>query len=63
MMQSALDLFLRRFVTVGRLTVHWLDGRTRIYAGAPGSEARVALRDRRTVRPLDPELGPIWRAA
>jgi cyclopropane-fatty-acyl-phospholipid synthase len=61
MMQSALDLFLRRFVTVGRLTVHWPDGRTRIYAGAPGSgpEARVALRDRRTVRrlALDPELG------
>jgi cyclopropane-fatty-acyl-phospholipid synthase len=61
MMQSALDLFLKRFVTVGRLTVHWPDGRTRIYAGAPGSgpEARVALRDRRTVRRLvlDPELG------
>ena len=61
MMQSALDLFLRRFVIVGRLTVHWPDGRTRIYAGAPGSEpeARVALRDRRTVRrlALDPELG------
>jgi cyclopropane-fatty-acyl-phospholipid synthase len=61
MMQSALDLFLRRFVMVGRLTVHWPDGRTRIYAGAPGSgpEARVALRDRRTVRrlALDPELG------
>ena len=50
MMQSAMDLFLRRFVTVGRLTVHWPDGRTRIYGGAPGSgpEARVALRDRRT---------------
>ncbi len=37
MMQSALDLFLRRFVIVGRLTVHWPDGRTRIYAGAPGT--------------------------
>jgi cyclopropane-fatty-acyl-phospholipid synthase len=59
MMQSALDLFLRRFVTVGRLTVHWPDGRTRIYAGRPGPEARVALRDRRTVRrlALDPEMG------
>jgi cyclopropane-fatty-acyl-phospholipid synthase len=61
MMQSALDLFLRRFITVGRLTVHWPDGRTRIYAGRPGSgpETRVALRDRRTVRrlALDPELG------
>lgn len=60
MMQSALDLFLKRFVTVGRLTVHWPDGRTRIYAGAgSGPEAKVALRDRRTVRRLvlDPELG------
>ena len=58
-MQSALDLFLRRFINVGRLTVHWPDGRTRIYAGRPGPEARVALRDRRTVRrlALDPELG------
>ena len=61
MVQSALDLFLRRFITVGRLKVHWPDGRTRIYAGPPGSgpEARVALRDRRTVwrLMLDPELG------
>ena len=60
MMQSALDLFLRRFITVGRLTVRWPDGRTQIYAGPPGSgpEAGVALRDRRTVRRLvlDPEL-------
>ena len=58
-MQWALDLFLKRFVTVGRLTVHWPDGKTRIYAGRPGPEARVGLRDRRTVRrlTLDPELG------
>jgi hypothetical protein len=49
-MQSALDMFLRRFITVGRLTVRWPDGRTQIYAGRPGPEAGVLLRDRRTKR-------------
>jgi hypothetical protein len=49
MMQSALDTFLRQFITVGRLTVRWPDGRTQIYAGRPGPEAGVILRDRRTV--------------
>jgi cyclopropane-fatty-acyl-phospholipid synthase len=49
MMQSALDMFLRRFITVGRLTVRWPDGRTEIYAGRPGPEASVMLCDRRTV--------------
>jgi hypothetical protein len=49
MMQSALDTFLRKFVTVGRLMVCWPDGRTQIYAGRPGPEAGVMLRDRRTV--------------
>ena len=48
-MQSALDMFLRRFITVGRLTVRWPNGRTQIYAGRPGPEAGVLLRDRRTV--------------
>jgi cyclopropane-fatty-acyl-phospholipid synthase len=48
-MQSALDMFLRRFITVGRLTVRWPDGRTQVYAGRPGPEASVLLRDRRTV--------------
>ena len=60
-MQLALDLFLRRFITVGRLTVEWPVRRTQTYAGPTGSgpEARVALRDRRTVRriELNPELG------
>jgi cyclopropane-fatty-acyl-phospholipid synthase len=60
MMQSALDLFLRRFITIGRLTVRWPDGQTQTYAGPPGSGAAagVALRDRRTVRRLllNPEL-------
>src|ERR1700722_3941176 len=49
MMQSALDMFLRRFITVGRLLVRWPDGRTQIYSGRPGPEASVMLRDRRTV--------------
>jgi cyclopropane-fatty-acyl-phospholipid synthase len=49
MMQSALDTFLRQFITVGQLTVRWPDGRTQIYAGRPGPEAGVTLRDRRTV--------------
>ena len=49
MMEFALDMFLRRFITVGQLAVRWPDGRTQIYAGRPGPEARVLLRDRRTV--------------
>jgi cyclopropane-fatty-acyl-phospholipid synthase len=49
MMQSALDMFLRRFITAGRLVVRWPDGRTQIYSGRPGPEASVMLRDRRTV--------------
>jgi cyclopropane-fatty-acyl-phospholipid synthase len=49
MMQSALDMFLRRFITVGRLVVRWPDGTTQTYSGRPGPEASVALRDRRTV--------------
>ena len=48
-MQSALDMFLRRFIIVGRLTVRWPDGRTQVYAGRPGPEAGVLLRDQRTV--------------
>jgi cyclopropane-fatty-acyl-phospholipid synthase len=52
MMQFALDMFLRRFIAVGRLTVRWPDGRTQIYAGRPGPEAGLMLRDRRTVRRL-----------
>jgi hypothetical protein len=49
MMQSALDMFLRRFIAVGRLVVRWPHGRTQIYSGRPGPEASVMLRDRRTV--------------
>ncbi|MEA2769076.1 MAG: cyclopropane-fatty-acyl-phospholipid synthase [Acetobacteraceae bacterium] len=60
-MQSALDLFLRRFIKVGRLTVRWPDGSSQTYAGPPasGAEAKMVLRDRHTVRRLvlNPELG------
>src|ERR1700733_4149220 len=48
-MQCALDTFLRQFITVGRLTVRWPDGRTQTYTGQPGPEAGVMLRARRTV--------------
>jgi cyclopropane-fatty-acyl-phospholipid synthase len=61
MMQSAFELFLRRFIAVGRLTVRWPDGRTQTYGEAAGSqpEAGMALRDRQTIRRLvlNPELG------
>ena len=51
MRKSALDMFLRRFITIGRLAVRWPDGRTKIYEGRPGPEAAVVLRGR----------GAVWR--
>jgi cyclopropane-fatty-acyl-phospholipid synthase len=53
-MQAALDAILRRFITLGRLTVRWPDGRMTEYAGPPGSgpEASIALRDAAAVRRL-----------
>ena len=53
-MQAALDAILRRFVSLGRLTVRWPDGRTTTYAGPPGSgpEAVITFRDAATVRRL-----------
>ena len=53
-MQPVLDAILRRFVTLGRLTVCWPDGRLTTYAGPSGSgpEAGLAILDRRTVRRL-----------
>jgi cyclopropane-fatty-acyl-phospholipid synthase len=51
MRKSALDMFLRRFITIGRLAVRWPDGRTKIYEGRPGPEAAVVLRSR----------GAVWR--
>ena len=49
MMKSALDMFLRRFITIGRLAVRWPNGRTKIYEGRPGPEAALVLRGRGTV--------------
>ncbi|HEX4173718.1 MAG TPA: cyclopropane-fatty-acyl-phospholipid synthase family protein [Acetobacteraceae bacterium] len=53
-MQAALDAILRRFITLGRLTVRWPDGRTTDYSGPPGSgpEASITLRNPATVRRL-----------
>ena len=53
-MQGTLDAILRRFVTVGRLTVLWPDGQRTNYAGPAGSgpEAGIAIRDARTIRRL-----------
>jgi cyclopropane-fatty-acyl-phospholipid synthase len=53
-MQAALDAILRRFISLGRLTVRWPDGRLTTYAGPPGSgpEATITVRDAATVRGL-----------
>ena len=53
-MQAALDSILRRFIVLGRLTVHWPDGRVTTYAGPPGSgpDAAITLRDAATARRL-----------
>lgn len=53
-MQAALDAVLRRFITVGRLTVRWPDGTGTVYAGPPGSgpAGSMALRDHATIRRL-----------
>jgi cyclopropane-fatty-acyl-phospholipid synthase len=50
-MQAVLDSILRRFITIGRLTVRWPDGRQTSYAGPPdsGPDATITLRDKRTV--------------
>ena len=57
-MRSLLDAILRKYIIHGRLTARWPDGSTSIYAGAPGLEAGVIIRDERTVRGivLDPAL-------
>jgi cyclopropane-fatty-acyl-phospholipid synthase len=57
-MRSALDVFLKRFVSIGRLTVQWPDGQVQTYSGGAGPEAGVVLRDRQTVRRLllNPEM-------
>jgi cyclopropane-fatty-acyl-phospholipid synthase len=53
-MQTALNAILKRFITLGRLTVRWPDGHLTSYAGPPdsGPEAAIMLRDAATVRRL-----------
>jgi cyclopropane-fatty-acyl-phospholipid synthase len=53
-MQTALNAILKRFISLGRLTVRWPDGRLTSYAGPPGSgpEAAITLRDAATIRRL-----------
>jgi cyclopropane-fatty-acyl-phospholipid synthase len=51
-MRTLLDLILKRFVVLGRLSVRWPDGSISTYAGEPGTEAVLELRDARTVRRL-----------
>lgn len=53
-MQATLDAILRRFITLGRLTVRWPDGRLTTYSGPAGSgpDASITLRDRATIRRL-----------
>ena len=57
-MQAILHAILRRFVTKGRLTVRYPDGRLATYSGAAGPEAAVHIRTARTLRRLvsDPAL-------
>ena len=57
-MRRILDLILKRFVVLGRLTVRWPDGCMTTYTGQPGPEALIQFRDDRTVRAvaLNPSL-------
>ncbi len=57
-MRAVLDRVLRRFIVLGRLTIRWPDGRQTTYSGAPGPEARIELKNERTVRriALNPAL-------
>ena len=49
-MQTACAALLRRFITHGRLRVHWPDGSAEEFAGLPGPEAAIRLHDARAVR-------------
>ncbi len=51
-MQAALDAILRRFVTIGRLTVRWPDGRLESYSGRPGPEAGITIHTAGAIRRL-----------
>ncbi|HUN41298.1 MAG TPA: cyclopropane-fatty-acyl-phospholipid synthase family protein [Acetobacteraceae bacterium] len=51
-MQAILDAILKRFITIGRLTVRWPDGRLNTYAGRPGLEGGLALHTNGAIRRL-----------
>jgi cyclopropane-fatty-acyl-phospholipid synthase len=52
-MQAALDALLKRFITIGRLTVRWPDGQLQTYGGGQlGPEAGFTLHTRTAVRRL-----------
>ncbi|MBV9539052.1 MAG: class I SAM-dependent methyltransferase, partial [Acidisphaera sp.] len=51
-MRALLDPIFRRFTALGRLDVEWPDGRVTTYAGTPGPEASIRIRDARTIRRL-----------
>ena len=57
-MRAVLHAILSRFVSVGRLSVRYPDGRLTTYGGAAGPEAGIEIRDARTIRRLiaDPAL-------
>ncbi len=57
-MRAVLHAILSRFVSVGRLSVRYPDGRLTTYSGAAGPEAGIEIRDDRTIRRLiaDPAL-------
>ncbi len=52
MFQSLLDAALKRLVVHGRLTVRHADGQVKTYAGGPGPEAGMAIRDTGATRRL-----------
>jgi len=56
--RTLVDFVLRRLIVLGRLTIRWPDGRMTTYAGAPGPEALIHFRDRRTARRvfMDPNV-------
>jgi cyclopropane-fatty-acyl-phospholipid synthase len=49
-MRALMDALLRGLIVLGRLTVRWPDGRISTYAGAPGPEALIEIRDWATIR-------------
>jgi cyclopropane-fatty-acyl-phospholipid synthase len=59
-MRVALDAIFKRFISVGRLTLRWPDGRVSEYGGQPGPHAAMTLKNWAAVRGLvlHPYLAP-----